>query len=118
MLERIGPELRQYIVANNREELPFNRSQRSWVYASSKKTKHHRRHQIRTYTAVGHISTNPALLLFRMPEAHQNREMGRFDLCAKVMGATTKERDPTDLSPSSIFRPWLSSSSMLMPFRL
>jgi hypothetical protein len=25
-LENIGPELRQYIVANNREELPFNRS--------------------------------------------------------------------------------------------
>ena len=25
LLERIGPELRQYIVANNREELPFNR---------------------------------------------------------------------------------------------
>ncbi|MEO1806289.1 MAG: FMN-binding glutamate synthase family protein, partial [Bacteroidota bacterium] len=37
MLESIGPELRQYIVANNREELPFNRSQRSWVYASAKK---------------------------------------------------------------------------------
>ena len=37
LLEKIGPELRQYIVANNREELPFNRSQRSWVYASSKK---------------------------------------------------------------------------------
>ena len=37
LLESIGPELRQYIVANNREELPFNRSQRSWVYASSKR---------------------------------------------------------------------------------
>ena len=36
-LESIGPELRQYIVANNREELPFNRSQRSWIYASAKK---------------------------------------------------------------------------------
>ena len=36
MLESIGPELRQYIVANNREELPFNRSRRSWMYASSK----------------------------------------------------------------------------------
>lgn len=36
MLEKIGPELRQYIVANNREELPFNRSERSWIYASSK----------------------------------------------------------------------------------
>lgn len=28
MLERIGPELRQYLVANNREELPFNRIER------------------------------------------------------------------------------------------
>jgi hypothetical protein len=28
MLESIGPELRQYIVANNREELPFNRIER------------------------------------------------------------------------------------------
>lgn len=36
-LESFGPELRQYIVANNREELPFNRRQRSWIYASSKK---------------------------------------------------------------------------------
>ncbi len=37
LLEKIGPELRQYIVANNREELPFNRSERSWIYASSKR---------------------------------------------------------------------------------
>ena len=37
MLETIGPELRQYLVANNREELPFNRIERSWIYASAKK---------------------------------------------------------------------------------
>ena len=37
MLEAIGPELRQYIVTSNDEELPFNRDQRRWVYASSKK---------------------------------------------------------------------------------
>jgi hypothetical protein len=36
MLESIGPEMRQYFIANNREELPFNRSERSWIYASSK----------------------------------------------------------------------------------
>ncbi len=36
-LETIGPELRQYIVAGNDEELPFNRDERSWVYSSSKK---------------------------------------------------------------------------------
>ncbi|CAN5223117.1 FMN-binding glutamate synthase family protein [soil metagenome] len=36
LLERIGPELRQYIVASNDAERPFSRDQRRWVYASSK----------------------------------------------------------------------------------
>jgi glutamate synthase (ferredoxin) len=36
-LEAIGPELRQYIVTSNDEERPFNRDERRWVYASSKK---------------------------------------------------------------------------------
>ena len=31
-LESIGPEMRQYFVANNREELPFNRIERGWIY--------------------------------------------------------------------------------------
>ena len=31
----IGPELRQYIVANNREEQPFNREEREWIYRSA-----------------------------------------------------------------------------------
>ncbi len=35
-LEHIGPELRQYIVASDNEERPFTRTQRRWVYASSK----------------------------------------------------------------------------------
>lgn len=36
-LEKIGPEMRQYIVAHNREESPFNRVWRSYIYASAKK---------------------------------------------------------------------------------
>jgi glutamate synthase domain-containing protein 2 len=36
LVERIGPELRQYIVAGNDEERPFSRDQRRWVYASAK----------------------------------------------------------------------------------
>ena len=35
-LEMIGPEMRQYWVANDKEERPFNRDERSWVYASAK----------------------------------------------------------------------------------
>jgi glutamate synthase domain-containing protein 2 len=37
LLESIGPELRQYVVAGNNEERPFTRDQRRWVYASAKK---------------------------------------------------------------------------------
>lgn len=35
VLTEIGPELRQYIVAQNREELPFNRAEREWIYRSA-----------------------------------------------------------------------------------
>jgi glutamate synthase domain-containing protein 2 len=36
LVEAVGPELRQYVVAANDEERPFTRDQRRWVYASSK----------------------------------------------------------------------------------
>lgn len=36
LIEKIGPELRQYIVASNDEERPFSRDQRRWVYSSAK----------------------------------------------------------------------------------
>lgn len=36
LLERVGPELRQYIVTSNNEERPFSRDQRRWVYSSAK----------------------------------------------------------------------------------
>lgn len=35
-LEMIGPELRQYWVANDKEERPFDRTERSWIYATAK----------------------------------------------------------------------------------
>ncbi len=36
ILESVGPELRQYIVTSNNEELPFSRDHRRWVYSSAK----------------------------------------------------------------------------------
>ncbi|MEE2961974.1 MAG: FMN-binding glutamate synthase family protein [Myxococcota bacterium] len=36
LLEQIGPELRQYLVANDKEERPFNRDERRWIYATAK----------------------------------------------------------------------------------
>jgi glutamate synthase domain-containing protein 2 len=37
LIESIGPEIRQYLVASNNEERPFTRDQRRWVYASAKR---------------------------------------------------------------------------------
>jgi len=34
--EMIGPELRQYWVAHDKEEKPFDRTERSWIYATAK----------------------------------------------------------------------------------
>src|SRR3989338_11493135 len=34
-LIEIGPELRQYIIAGNHEELPFNREERDWIYRTA-----------------------------------------------------------------------------------
>lgn len=36
ILEKIGPELRQYIVTDNDTERPFSRDQRRWIYSSAK----------------------------------------------------------------------------------
>ena len=37
LIDKVGPELRQYIVADNDEELPFSGDRRWFVYASAKK---------------------------------------------------------------------------------
>ena len=37
VLEKLGPELRQYIVTDNDEERPFSRDQRRWVYSTAKR---------------------------------------------------------------------------------
>ena len=36
VLESIGPEIRQYFIAQDKEELPFSRDERRWIYATSK----------------------------------------------------------------------------------
>ena len=36
LLESVGPELRQYIVTDNRQERPLDRDQRRWIYTSAK----------------------------------------------------------------------------------
>ena len=39
LLESIGPGIRQYWGSNDKEEMPFSRAERSWIYSTSKKQK-------------------------------------------------------------------------------
>ncbi len=94
LLEKIGPELRQYIVTDNDEERPFNRDQRRFIYASSKLenpyfgfgTDNNVEHE-EGYAVLKHrtfASVSPSTL------AHS----GEHDLlpCAKVVGAARGRR--------------------------
>lgn len=95
MLETIGPELRQYIVANNREELPFNRSQRSWVYASSKRENNYQGFGTdQDQTSPGFVFINPTMIPYAPDKLHPNAE--HYDLIpsAKVMGEYNNRKRP------------------------
>ena len=75
MLEKIGPEIRQYLVANNREELPFNRGERAWVYASSKQENNLQGYgSDQDFNSVGYIFIKHAMLGHRLPENHPNKK--------------------------------------------
>ncbi|MCU0443770.1 MAG: FMN-binding glutamate synthase family protein [Microscillaceae bacterium] len=108
-LESIGPELRQYIVANNREELPFNRSQRSWIYASSKKENNYEGFGTdKDIYSPGHIFINPAMFPYRVPAGHPNQSDPYFVPCAKVMGLYNQRRRP--------FRPYSIANISAMSY--
>lgn len=95
LLESIGPELRQYLVANNREELPFNRIERSWVYASSKNENNYEGFGTDTNIyAHQHIFINNAMFPFKVTEDHPNATDKYFLPCAKIMGAYNNRRRP------------------------
>ena len=100
-LETIGPELRQYIVANNREELPFNRSQRSWVYASSKRQNNYQGFGTdQDQYAPGFIFIKPSMIPFSLSPNHPNKKQPDLLPCAKVIGAYNKRKRP--FRPKSI----------------
>ncbi|MFC0605005.1 FMN-binding glutamate synthase family protein [Winogradskyella pulchriflava] len=95
LFEGIGPEIRQYFVANNREELPFNRIERSWVYASSKNENNYEGFGTdRDIYAHQHIFINNAMFPFKIEGNHPNAIDKTFLPCAKVMGEYNKRRKP------------------------
>jgi len=101
MLESIGPELRQYIVANNREELPFNRIERGWIYASAKNENNYEGFGTdRDIYEPNYIFINNAMLPFKVEKDNPNYKNPYFLPCAKVMGSYNKRRRP--YRPTSI----------------
>ncbi len=94
-LESIGPEMRQYFVANNREELPFNRIERSWIYASAKSENNYEGFGTdRDIYAHQHIFVKNSLIGYQAPEDHPNKANPYFLPCAKVIGAYNKRKKP------------------------
>jgi glutamate synthase domain-containing protein 2 len=97
ILERIGPELRQYIVTDNDEERPFSRDQRRWVYSSAKGEN--------SYFGFGSDNNLdvPGYPIFRHSAFPlEPSGDGRLDdlACAKVVGSRTGR--PGAFRPSSI----------------
>ncbi len=101
ILEKIGPELRQYLVANNREELPFNRIERGWIYASAKKENNYEGFGTdRDIYAHQHIFINNAMMPYKVADSHPHATDKSFLPCAKVMGEHSKRKKP--FRPGSI----------------
>ena len=94
-LEKIGPEIRQYIVANNREELPFNRQERSWIYASSKKDNNLQGFgSDQDFNAPGYIFIKNAMIGYNPPTDHPFNKNPGVMPAAKIMGEYHQRRRP------------------------
>ncbi|WP_010229826.1 FMN-binding glutamate synthase family protein [Gillisia marina] len=100
-LESIGPELRQYIVASDREELPFNRNERGWIYASAKNENNYEGFGTdEDIYRTNYIFINNSMLAYKLEKDHPNTDHPYFIACAKVMGSFNKRRRP--YRPASI----------------
>ena len=100
-MESIGPEIRQYFVANNREELPFNRIERGWIYASSKNENNYEGFGTdRDIYAHQHIFIKNRMMAFKTSENHPNTLFKDFLPCAKVIGSYNQRKQP--FRPASI----------------
>ena len=97
LLESIGPELRQYIVTDNRQERPFDRDQRRWIYTSAK--------GLNNGFAFGSdedLDTSPGYVIidqsvFPLPRPAPDEDALA---CAKVLGASRQR--PAMFRPASV----------------
>jgi glutamate synthase domain-containing protein 2 len=101
LIETVGPELRQYIVASNREEKPFNRVQRSYIYASAKKQNNMQGFgSDADFSKTGHFFIKHSAFPYRVDESHINHSKKDFAPCAKIVGQFNNRKKP--FHPKSI----------------
>jgi glutamate synthase domain-containing protein 2 len=94
---KLGPPIRQYFISSNREELPFNRSQRNWIDSSSKKENNYEGFGTdKDLYHPGHIFVNPKMFPFKIDDTHINNEKNDpyFMPCAKVIGKARNRKKP------------------------
>ncbi|WP_122261084.1 FMN-binding glutamate synthase family protein [Ornithinimicrobium cerasi] len=94
LLEKVGPELRQYIVTDNNDERPFSRDQRRWVYASAK-----RQNPYFGFGTDNDVERNEGYAVIKhrtfadvQPAVHPNVGEETPLPCAKVLGAPRGRR--------------------------
>lgn len=93
LIEAIGPEIRQYIVAGNREERPFNRVQRSYIYASAKNQNNMQGFgSDADFSKIGHFFIKNSAFPFRVSDNHINHLYKDFVPCAKIVGEYNKRK--------------------------
>ena len=93
----LGPPIRQYFIASNREELPFNRSQRNWIDHSANRTNNYEGFGTdKDMYHPGHVFINPTMFPFKMESDHINDDKNDpyFIPSAKVMGLRHKRKYP------------------------
>ena len=95
LLEMIGPELRQYWVSNDKEEAPFNRDERRWVYSSAKgQNKNFGFGTTELLYSIGYPLIKHAVFGFPNAEAKYPGDDPSAIPCLKVMGASHGRKRP------------------------
>ena len=82
----IGAAIRQYWVASDKEELPFNRDDRNWIYATANK----QNNNFGFCTTELLYDTGYPILkhaAFPIPENYNNEKSSNYNIpCAKIIG--------------------------------
>ena len=97
LLESVGPELRQYIVTDNRQERPFDRDQRRWIYTSAKGINNNFGFgsDADLDTTSGHIIIDQSMFPLPRPDPEEDAVA-----CTKVLGSARQR--PGMFRPASV----------------